>query len=132
MGQSSRETEAPAELSQGFHPPACLDCGACCFSPAEFYVPVTGDDWSRLGSEVEQWTHWRGNQAFMRMTNGHCAALAVETTDHGLRFVCQVYDRRPQTCRDLARGSVQCEADLILKAPRHGATSSINRTCSRN
>lgn len=101
-------------------PPACLDCGACCFSPAEFYVPVSGDDWSRLGSEAEQWTHWRGNQAFMRMTDGHCVALGIaESAKEGPRFICHIYDRPPQTCRDLTRGSPQCEADRSM---RHGAT----------
>jgi len=77
---------------------------------------VTGDDWSRLGPEAEQWTHWRSNHAFMKMNAGHFAALAIEKTSRGSRFVCQIYDRRPQTCRDLARGSPQCEASVITSA----------------
>ena len=52
----------------------------------------------------------------MRMTDSHCAALKIELSAHGLaRFVCSIYEERPETCRDLARGSPQCEADWTTK-----------------
>lgn len=100
-----------------FTPPECLTCGACCFSAAANYVAVSGDDYSRLGAESEGWITWQNNRAFMRMTGGHCAALAVRTGPTGPQFFCSIYDRRPQTCRDLARGSPQCHADWSTKAP---------------
>jgi len=51
----------------------------------------------------------------MRMIDGHCAALQIDYTASGKEFACSIYGRRPQTCRDLARGSPQCEADLATK-----------------
>lgn len=51
----------------------------------------------------------------MRMIDGHCAALQIQSGANGPQFVCAIYDQRPQTCRDLARGSPQCEADWMTK-----------------
>lgn len=76
---------------------------------------VTGNDHQRLGSNAEQWVTWQNNRAFMRMTDGHCAALQIQPGGKGLEFVCAIYDQRPQTCRDLARGSPHREADWSTK-----------------
>lgn len=76
---------------------------------------VTGNDHQRLGPDAEQWVQWQNNRAFMRMTDGHCAALELQPGANGPQFVCTIYDQRPQTCRDLARGSPQCEADWSTK-----------------
>jgi hypothetical protein len=98
-------------------PEDCRRCGVCCFSPVEQYVPVTGADWTRLGPIAEIFAHFIGNRAFMRMRQGHCAALAVRRTPEGnLDFFCALYDQRPQICRDLARGSPQCEGERETKA----------------
>ena len=67
-------------------------------------MPVTGDDYARLGADSERWVTWQNNRAFMHMQGGQP------------HFACQIYERRPQTCRDLARGSPQCEADWAQKA----------------
>ena len=77
---------------------------------------MTGDDYSRLGADSERWVTWQNNHAFMHMIDGHCVALKIEPGATGLKFVCQIYERRPQTCRDLARGSPQCDADWSTKA----------------
>jgi hypothetical protein len=92
-------------------PPECLACGACCFSRAERYVRVRGDDHARLGDAAEGWVRWFANEAYMRMDDGHCAALRVD----GDHFVCAIYADRPQTFRDLARGSPSCDADRWRK-----------------
>lgn len=98
-------------------PTDCLQCGACCFSAAERYVRVTGDDWSRLGEEAERVAHFVGNQAFLRMRDGHCAALAVRKTPKGAtEFFCTIYERRPQVCRDLGRGSPECAGEITVKS----------------
>jgi len=100
-------------------PPVCLNCGVCCFSKLETYVRVTGEDWARLGEAAERVAHFLGHRAFMRMRDGHCAALQVRTgTDGAREYCCAVYERRPQTCRDLARGSPQCEGEIALKGDR--------------
>jgi hypothetical protein len=57
--------------------PACQRCGACCFSPSETYVRIDGADWTRLGPDAERIAHFIGNRAYLRMTGGRCAALAV-------------------------------------------------------
>lgn len=95
--------------------PACLECGACCFSTLPTAIRVTGDDYDRLGVAAEELVHFVGNRAYMRLSQGHCAALAIETSG---RFVCTVYDARPSICRELARGSPQCAGELFAKKSR--------------
>jgi Fe-S-cluster containining protein len=96
-------------------PPPCLQCGACCFSNLETSVRVTGDDYERLGAAVEDLVHFVGNRAYMRLADGHCAALRIELEG---RFVCTVYETRPDACRDLERESLQCAGELFTKAGR--------------
>ena len=75
---------------------------------------VTGADWTRLGDVAERLAHFigRGNEAFMKMTDGHCAALAIRPDASGeIEYFCTIYERRPQICRDLARGSPECEGE---------------------
>jgi Fe-S-cluster containining protein len=104
-----------------FPPPDCQRCGVCCFSKLETYVRVTGDDWSRLGGDAERVAHFIGYRAYMRMEQGHCAALAVREDGEGRReFFCTVYALRPQTCRDLERGSPECAGEIELKGDRPG------------
>ena len=86
----------------------------CCCSPAPNFVRVTGGDWSRLGEDAERLAHFVGNRAFMRMSEGRCVALEVKRTSTGERdFFCTVYEHRPQICRDLARGSAECEGERL-------------------
>jgi Fe-S-cluster containining protein len=118
MPSTVRETSAaffdasyPGEMST----PSCLRCGACCFSTLDSYVRVSGDDHTRLGEHAERLTHFVGNRCYMRMHQGHCAALVVDAEGS---FVCSVYEQRPDTCRELARESPQCEAERLQKAER--------------
>ena len=100
-------------------PPVCLRCGVCCFSKLETYVRVTGEDWTRLGAEVEGVAHFIGNRAYMRMRDEHCGALQLRAGADGSReYFCSVYDKRPSTCRQLERGSPQCEGEIALKGER--------------
>ena len=100
-------------------PAACRACGVCCFSRAADYVRVTGDDWTRLGDRADRYAHFIGHRAFLRMQDGHCAALAVQpAAGGGLDFFCTIYEHRPQTCRDLGRGSPECAGELAAKAAR--------------
>jgi|GEM_PF-862883 len=93
----------------------CLACGVCCFSTLERYVPVSGDDYGRLGDSADELVIFIENKAFMRLIGGHCAALHIG--DDG-RFVCSVYERRPDVCRELLRGSSECAGERSLKATR--------------
>lgn len=81
---------------------------------------VTGGDWARLGADAERLARFIGNRAYMRMSGeGRCAALEVRATPDGAReYFCTVYERRPQVCRDLARGSAECAGERELKAAR--------------
>ncbi len=98
--------------------PACLRCGACCFSQLPNYVQVTGADHARLGAQlnVEELTHFDGNRCYMNMRDGHCAALTIDLVTQ--QFVCSVYEIRPSTCRDLERGSTACQAEFHEKNAR--------------
>lgn len=91
--------------------PGCGECGACCTGDGERYVRVTGNDHERLGSQAASWTRFIGNRCYMRMDEGRCAALAHK---HG-RWVCRIYESRPDVCRDLTRGSPECEAERCRK-----------------
>jgi Fe-S-cluster containining protein len=99
-------------------PPPCLECGTCCFSNLETSVRVTGDDHERLGTAVADLVHFVGNRAFMRLADGHCVALRIEPAG---RFVCTVYETRPDACRDLERESPQCQGELYTKKGRAAA-----------
>lgn len=85
----------------------------------ETYVRVTGDDWARMGDETGRYAHFIGHRAYMKMTDGHCAALEVRnSSSNGREYFCRLYDRRPQICRELKRGASQCEAERVLKGDR--------------
>lgn len=99
--------------------PDCLRCGVCCHSNLDTYVRVTGADWERLGFDADRVARFIGHRAYMRMSEGRCAALDVRVETDGTReFFCTVYERRPQVCRDLERGSPECAGELATKAAR--------------
>jgi uncharacterized protein len=81
---------------------------------------VSGDDYARLGEDVESHVTWIGNEAFMRLAgvpgSQRCAAIVVDAMAGTLS--CSVYARRPQVCRDLTRGESACAAELDAKAGR--------------
>lgn len=97
-------------------PPPCLACGVCCFSTLDRYVRVGGDEYARLGESADTLVQFVENRAYLRLVDGHCAALSIDAGSG--RFICSVYERRPDACRDLARGSPQCRGELALKADR--------------
>ena len=104
-------------------PPECITCGSCCFSESSRHARVTGDDHERLGDpDADDYVEWIGNLAFMKLarTDGvsHCAALEVRRGPEGTLFLCKVYERRPQVCRDLERGSGACAGERHAKGPR--------------
>jgi uncharacterized protein len=96
--------------------PDCLDCGVCCFSQLATYVRVTGDDHARLGDRAGSLVVFEGNRAYMRMIDGHCAALVVDPATR--TFTCSTYETRPQTCRDLERGLAACQGEIATKGER--------------
>lgn len=98
------------------HVPACLGCAACCFSQLPNYVRVTGADHARIGARVEELTHFEGNRCYMNMHEGHCAALVIDLSRR--EFVCSIYEARPNTCRDLERGSRECHGEFHEKGDR--------------
>ena len=98
-------------------PHDCQQCGVCCFSESDEYVWVTGYDWSQLGPDADRLAQFIGNRAFMRMSGGHCTALEIRRTPGAATtFACTIYDRRPEICRALERGSPECFGDLETKA----------------
>lgn len=96
--------------------PECTHCGTCCFSRAPDYLRVFGSDYERLGDAAEHLAHFIDNRAFMRLTDGHCAALIFDATSE--QFLCSIYERRPDVCRALERGSGHCAAERAEKSDR--------------
>jgi Fe-S-cluster containining protein len=80
-------------------------------------VWVTDFDWTELGPEADTLAHFIGSRAFMRMRDGHCTALRI-TRPAGAppEFYCTIYERRPQICRELGRGSPECVGELETKS----------------
>jgi uncharacterized protein len=98
-----------------FDAPDCQVCAACCFAPHDRHVRVTGDDHARLRADEQAGlTRWEGNRCYLRMVDGHCVALAVVDG----RWSCTIYERRPQLCRDLARGSDACRNEVEARFER--------------
>jgi Fe-S-cluster containining protein len=79
-------------------------------------VPVRGDDYERLGDAAEALTVWNGVRCFMAMRDDHCAALRLEPESG--RYLCSVYEQRPETCRALERGSPECAGERYQKQER--------------
>ena len=77
---------------------------------------MLGVDYERLGEDADRWVHFLGHRAYMKMVDGHCGALYYEA-EKGL-FLCAVYDRRPDVCRWLERGSGHCAGERHEKAER--------------
>jgi hypothetical protein len=96
--------------------PECTSCGACCFGDGPEYLRVAGADYERLGDDAPALTEFLGDRAFMRMVDGHCIALRREPGTG--RFWCSVYDKRPDVCHWLERGSGQCRAKRHEKRER--------------
>ena len=85
----------------------------------EPYVRVLGDDYARFGDRADELAVFIGNRAYLRMVDGHCLSLRIEPETG--RFVCSVYDLRPEECRALERGSPQCRGEIFTKGDRPGA-----------
>lgn len=96
--------------------PECIECGCCCFSRAQDYLRVAGIDYERLGEVAEALTEFIENRAYMKMKDGHCGALVYDPAQKA--YLCSVYERRPDVCRWLERGSGQCSAERHEKAER--------------
>lgn len=91
-------------------------CGTCCFSTLESYVRVSGDDHARMGDRADELARFDGNRAYMRMLDGHCAALHIDGSTG--RLTCSAYAIRPDVCRTLERASNACLAEIDAKAER--------------
>jgi Fe-S-cluster containining protein len=99
--------------------PECTACGACCFSTLPEYVRVFGCDWDRMDERARAFTHFLGNRCYLRLEEGRCAALVVDLVDPARpRFLCSIYEARPDVCRSLERGGGACRSDRHEKAER--------------
>lgn len=104
------QTELPSEA------PDCQQCAACCFSELARYVRVTGSDYSRLEEAAESLVYFIENRAYLRLSDGHCAALNFDVQPG--HFSCRVYKHRPETCRELERGGAACLGERETKGER--------------
>ena len=102
------ETDVPPE--------DCRACARCCFSQAYDHVRVFGCDWERMNEAAQAFTMWRDNRCYMRLEDGHCAALQVDA-DRGT-LSCGIYEMRPDVCRSLDRGTSTCLGERHQKAGR--------------
>jgi Fe-S-cluster containining protein len=80
------------------------------------YIRVFGVDRDRMGDIAARYTALVGNQLFMRMGEGRCAALQIDPVRR--RFSCGIYEVRPDTCRSLVAGTGACLAEIHAKSDR--------------
>jgi Fe-S-cluster containining protein len=99
----------------------CTRCGICCFSEAPDYLQVLGIDYERLGDDAGTLTQFIENRAYMKLEDGHCIALRVHADG---RFLCSIYERRPDVCHSLERGSGACRGEIATKADRAASAQS--------
>jgi len=97
-------------------PEDCTTCGVCCFSTLPEYVRVFGCDYERMDDRARELTEFVENRCYMRIEGGRCAALALDAASG--RFLCSIYEVRPDCCRALERGSGACLGELHEKRER--------------
>ena len=106
--------------------PSCQECGACCralptWEGPNIYVRLNRYDLDQLTSEeqknyVVEFQDEYGAVAAIGMIDRRCSALKGEI---GCSVSCDVYENRPDICREFQPGSEQClrardEAGLIF------------------
>ncbi len=106
-----RATPKATNLFNKNHPPCvlfeqrlnCLACGACCKEGYDL-VPLGKKDHALL--QESPWTMRLGKAWFIKRNPKfhHCLALRSVGAEH----LCQIYERRPQACSELAEGSTAC------------------------
>jgi len=89
----------------------CRECGVCCRGrPGTVLVELADRD---------RWEQHRRLDLVERLAPGHFSLPALPTTPEGQcqyqgtpkqRFDCNIYDLRPQACRDFTAGSSACLA----------------------
>ena len=85
-----------------FSPEECARCGACCREGFDA-VPVGSEEPLRqLRPELLE---TRGNFTFIPRPGGRCAGLRTGSETH---WRCDIYEDRPQSCRELEIGSSGC------------------------
>ncbi len=94
----------------------CTKCGVCCFSQSPDYLRVAGVDRARLAEDAERLTVSIDGNTYMRLRDGHCVALVFEAQSS--RFLCSIYQRRPDVCRWLEPGSGHCASQRSEKRDR--------------
>ncbi|MGF1468499.1 MAG: YkgJ family cysteine cluster protein [Sandaracinaceae bacterium] len=82
----------------------CHRCGACC---REAYTTVELGPRERLVRRHPELVEERDGRLSVRRSGRRCAALEG-AGDPDAPFTCRVYEDRPRTCREFARGSASC------------------------
>ncbi len=108
-GPERLRTDPACELYESQRSVGCDDCGACC-REAYDSVPVEPADAERLGPTYQDRIRvhddgWTDLHRVPTACGTRC--IALHNRDNGY-FYCDMYDQRPQTCRDVAIGSAGC------------------------
>ena len=88
----------------------------CCFSTLPEYVRVFGCDHDRMDDRARALTHVIGTRCSMRREAGPGAARTPDPASG--RWLCSIYEARPDCCRGLERGSGACLGELHEKRER--------------
>lgn len=75
-----------------------------------------GCDYDRMDDRARELTVFLGNRCYMKIEGGRCAALEIDAATG--RFLCSIYEVRPDCCRALERGSGACRGELYVKRER--------------
>ncbi len=69
-----------------------------------------------MDDRARTFAHFLGNRCYMRIEDGRCAALVIDP--EGPRFLCAIYEVRPDCCRALERGGGACRGERHEKGQR--------------
>ncbi len=89
---------------------AALDCQSCAACCRHAFESVTISPHEPLISLHPRLVRHRDGRFELTRMNDRCVALASEgqTSEGGERYACTIYDDRPRSCRDFARGGERC------------------------
>jgi len=101
------------------HPdlPPCAGCGRCC------HLVVELRDGDTVPEELV--VEHAGARCMDQRGDGACVALDPATQ------LCTIYETRPQTCRDFARGEGLCRR-ILAQRPRPGAAQALGLSPAQN
>ena len=90
----------------------CITCGACCiyFAKSPDCFPIYPGDPNEEMLLENEWAHksFHGDTFMLRKDGERLSRCIALSGKRGEQLLCEVYENRPQTCRDFEAGGNLC------------------------